>query len=227
MSIKYLVSKFLLAVLLAGSTVVADEVGLRATGNGASADARRASSIQRPASATDATSATTSSIPHDSLAATNALPPLPPGVTELKFSECFRQPIGPRGLELSEKLRSLDGGRIRILGYMVRQDQPVAHCFLLSPLPLTLHEEEYGLCDDLPATALHVFTTPGAPAQTPFTPGLLLLTGRLTLGNRVEADGRTSSVRLQLDPPTPEQQKAAQAAAGTSGAPLLRASHVH
>lgn len=146
------------------------------------------------------------------LPSTNALPSLPSGVSELKFSEFFRQPIGPRGLEYTEKLRSLEGRRIRILGYMVRQEQPVEHGFLLSPVPLTLHESEYGLADDLPVTALHVFTTKDLPARIPHTPGPMLLTGKLSLGNRNEADGRTSVVRLHLDPPTPEQRLAAEQA---------------
>jgi hypothetical protein len=200
---------FLLASLLAGNWVVADDTHTLATGNKTTADARRVSPVQQHASATDASSATTSNITHTSGAAvTNTLPPLPPGVVELKFSEFFRQPIGPRGLDYTDRLRSLEGRRIRILGYMVRQDRPADHGFLLAPLPQTLHEEEYGLCDDLPATTLHVFTTPEAPGQTAFTPGLLLLTGKLRLGNRLELDGRTSTVRLELDPPTPDQQAA-------------------
>src|SRR6266540_5578994 len=72
--------------------------------------------------------------------AADKLPPLPNGVAELKFRELFCQPIGPRGLEFSEKLRQLDGRRVRILGYMVEQGQPAPHCLLLSPLPMKLHE---------------------------------------------------------------------------------------
>jgi hypothetical protein len=135
------------------------------------------------------------------------LPPLPPGVTELKFSEFFRQPVGPRGAEFTDKIRGLDGKRVRIVGYMVRQSQPVARCFLLTPRPLTLHEEEWGFAEDLPAAVLHVFTDRTAPALTPFTPGLLLLTGTLSIGNRAELDGRVSCVRLQLDEPTPKQRR--------------------
>ena len=67
------------------------------------------------------------------------LPPAPPGVTALNFKELFK-PIGPRGLEYSEKLRGLDGRKVRILGYMVKQSQPVPWTFLLSPVPMTLHE---------------------------------------------------------------------------------------
>jgi|GEM_PF-1800069 len=209
----FLILISLLGFLLAGSPVVAGDVNNLATGNQTTAETRRVSPAQPPAFAKDAASATTSAASRTSVStSTNALPPPPPGVTDLKFNDFFRRPIGPRGLEYSDELRSLEGRRIRILGYMVRQDLSVDHCFLLSPVPQTLHEDEYGLADDLPAAALHVFTTSEAPAHTPFTPGLLLLTGKLSLGNRLEADGRTSTVRLYLDPPTPDQQQAAELA---------------
>src|SRR4051794_35662782 len=34
------------------------------------------------------------------------LPPLPEGVTELKFGDFYKKPIGPFGLEFNDKLRS-------------------------------------------------------------------------------------------------------------------------
>lgn len=135
------------------------------------------------------------------------LPPAPSDVTDLKFSELFK-PVGPRGLEYSDKLRALDGKKVRMLGYMVNQSQPVPWTFLLAPVPVTLHEEEYGLAEDMPATIVHVITQTNATPIVPHTPGLLLLTGTLGLGNREEPDGRISTVRLALDPPTPEQRAA-------------------
>ncbi len=209
-------SAFLLAIFLTGSPVVADDVK-PVTGQSANANLTRRSvpPTSSPASATEAASATTpgTNQPSPAIIASPALPPLPTGVTELKFNEFFRQPIGPRGLEYTEKLRNLEGGRIRILGYMARQARPADHCFLLAPLPLTLDEIEYGHADDLPATTLHIITTKDAPAIAPYTPGPLLLTGTLRLGNRLEADGRMSAIRLELDPPTVEQNAAAHAAA--------------
>lgn len=199
-----------LGVILSGNWLDADEVSKSEPRPPASAKTVGISSSPS-ASPDSATPPGTNQLAAASSA--HPLPPLPPGVTELKFSEFFRQPIGPRGLEYTEKLRALDGRRIRILGFMARQTKPAERCFLLSPVPLTLNEVEYGHADDLPATAIHVFTTSDAPAATPFTPGLLLLTGKLSLGNRLEADGRTSTVRLFLDPPTPEQKHAAEQAA--------------
>lgn len=144
-----------------------------------------------------------------------ALPPLPPDVTELRFGE-FYKPIGARGIEFTDKLRNLDGRRVRIMGYMVRQTQPVPWQFLLAPVPLTLHEREYGFAEDMPATLLHVTVERNLTPILPHTPGPLLLTGTLGVGNREEPDGRVSSVRLALDPPTPDQRKILSALAGGS-----------
>jgi hypothetical protein len=131
--------------------------------------------------------------------AREALPPPPSGVTDLDFGELFG-PIGARGLEYSPKARALDGKRVRMLGYMVSQDAPVAGMLLLAPFPFQLHETEYGLAEDLPATLVHVRVPDRADAVVPHTPGLLLLTGELSLEPREEPDGRISNVRLRLEP---------------------------
>ena len=133
-------------------------------------------------------------------AAVTNIPPVPKGVTELKFNEFFVTPVGPRGLELTDKLRQLDGQRVRILGYMVRQEEAPTGSFLLAPLPAQVHEHENGLADDLPASTLHVFSPSHREEAVPYTPQLLLLTGTLSVGNRTGADGRISTVRLTLDP---------------------------
>jgi len=136
------------------------------------------------------------------------LPALPAGVTQLVFSDFFRHPVGPRGLELTDKLLQLEGKRVRILGYMIQQSDPAPRCFLFSPRPVQMHEREYGFADELPASTMHVFTDASAPELVPFTPGPLLLTGTLSVGNRPEPGGRVSLVRLQLDPPTEAQREA-------------------
>src|SRR5260221_6882287 len=69
-----------------------------------------------------------------------SLPAPPAGVTELKFDELFVSPIGERGLTLTEKLRNLDGQRVRILGYMVRQEAATPGKLLLAPFPVQVCE---------------------------------------------------------------------------------------
>jgi hypothetical protein len=133
--------------------------------------------------------------------ATLALPALPASVTELKFNEFFAQPIGPRGLELTEKLRGLDGRRVRMLGYMVQQEKPPPGRLLLTPMPVDIHEHDNGLADDLPASTVFVSVPTVRDEVVPYAPGLMLLTGTLSVGNRTEPDGRISVVRLAMDPP--------------------------
>lgn len=131
----------------------------------------------------------------------NKLPPLPPGTTELKFSDFFVTPVGPRGLELTDKLRGLDGKRVRLLGYMVQRENAPQGKFLFTALPVQLHEHDSEFADDLPPATVHVSVPTCRDRRVPYAPGLMLLTGMLSLGPREEADGRISLVRLALDPP--------------------------
>jgi hypothetical protein len=128
------------------------------------------------------------------------LAPPPAGTSDIKFREFFKLPIGPRGLEPTAKLISLDGKRIRLLGYMVRQEKPAAGAFILAPLPVSVGEEDESLSDDLPASAVFVHLPVSKSMAVPYIPGLIRLTGELSVGPREEADGRVSAVRLQLDP---------------------------
>lgn len=128
------------------------------------------------------------------------LPPLPEGVAELNFQEFFKMPVGPLGLEVSEKLRSLNGKRVRILGYMGQIERENKRQFIFAAMPLKPQPEEYGACDDIPAAHI-VVTVPGNPDERiPHTPGALLLTGVLSVGP-AEDDGKPSFVRMELDPP--------------------------
>lgn len=120
------------------------------------------------------------------------------GITDLKFRELFNVPVGPRGLEPSQKLLRLDGRPVRIVGYMVDQEQ--MRSFILAPLPLKLGDEDESLADDLPAGVVFVHPATGDNRGYKHFPGLLELTGILSVGSFAEADDRVSTVRLMLDP---------------------------
>ena len=141
-------------------------------------------------------------VPHApaSLSVEGELPPPPPGVTDLKFRELFKLPIGPHGLEPTEKLLGLEGKPVRLVGYMVMQEEPASGVFILSPLPVSLGDQDEALADDLPASMIFVHIEVDDAQVVPYIPGLLRFTGILSIGNREEADGRVSSVRLRLDP---------------------------
>jgi len=136
-----------------------------------------------------------------SLAITRKPGPPPAGVADLKFQDLFKLPVGARGLEPSEKLRALDGKRVRIIGYMVRQPEAPAGSFLLSPLPAAVSDEDEPLADDMPASTIAV-TVPGV-TQKPieWIPGLIQATGVLHVGARSDApSGRVCPVQITLDP---------------------------
>lgn len=166
-------------------------------------------------------------------APTPELPPLPEGVSELKFAELFLA-IADRGLEYTPKAKALDGKRVRILGYMVRSCSCVPGRFMLTPVPVTLHDHEMGPCDDLPATTVFVDVPPlrRALQQVQHLPGLFLATGKLSLGGRDETDGRRSWVRLELERPAAQhpaiatRPEAASDAAGSTASPAPATSHL-
>lgn len=127
--------------------------------------------------------------------------PRDPPATDLGFAEMYRMPIGPRGLEPSAKLLSLDGQRVRLVGYMASTGAPVAGWLVLTPLPVSLGDEDESLSDDLPASVVFVHLSSDGAAQrrVPNLSGLLQLTGTLRLGAQQEPDGHVSAVRLLLD----------------------------
>lgn len=156
------------------------------------------------------------------------LPPLPEGVTELKFSEFFKTPVGARGMEPSEKLRQLDGRKVRLVGYFVFEDWTACSCppdgaapvtpvkkgrpappawmkhvvpgrAMFAPMPVAVSLGHFGLSDDLPLQVafLNIADRFGEPVF--FRPGIYTATGTVSLGNRDEADGRVSYVRLAVE----------------------------
>ncbi len=135
-----------------------------------------------------------------SLAVRGELAPPPAGVSDIKFGEFFKMPVGPRGLEPTEKLLSLNGKRVRLIGYMAQQEVPTERLFVLAPLPVSLGDEDESLSDDLPPSAVFVHLETTAHHPIPYLPGLIQLKGTLSVGAQEEADGHVSAVRLLLDP---------------------------
>ncbi len=134
------------------------------------------------------------------------LPPPAEGVTDLKFKEMYRMPIGPKGLEPTDKLLSLNGKKVRMVGYMVTQEKAYSDFLILTSLPVQMGDEDESLSDDLPPSAVFVHLAPGLAAKgLPNIQGLIQLTGTLRTGSREEPDGHVSSVRLELDAETSEQ----------------------
>jgi hypothetical protein len=118
--------------------------------------------------------------------------------TVIAFDEFFLPP-GRRGLEFTEKARSLEGKRVRIEGFMVRRCNHVPGQVMVAPRPVTLHEHEMGFADDLPMATVFVIAPTHDRFTLPYVRVPLAVEGTLELGNRVEPDGRVSSIRIVLD----------------------------
>lgn len=124
----------------------------------------------------------------------------PAGVAELKFRDLFKLPVGPKGLEPTDKLKGLDGKRVRIVGYMVQQEPPISGGFLLSPLPVVVGDADDSFADDIPASAIFVSLPKASDTIVPPLPGLIRLTGTLRAGAReVRGAGRVAPAVLELD----------------------------
>lgn len=127
-------------------------------------------------------------------------PTLSANVPKISLREFYKLPIGPRGIEPTEKLLSLKDKQIRVVGYMVKEEEPTVGLFMLSPVPVSLAEKEDGPADDMPVSTLFVHMPPkDADKAMAYRPGLWELTGTLRLGNLEEANGRVSYTQLILD----------------------------
>lgn len=143
-------------------------------------------------------------------AAVAAAMPTTAAPMELKFSQFFKSPIGPAGLELSEALRGADGRAVRLVGYMVAQEQAKPGRFWLTPRPVRMSEHADGEADDLPAATVTVLLDPAQRERlVAHRDGLVVLTGTLSVGRVEDETGRVSWIRLQLPPGALEAQASA------------------
>ena len=124
----------------------------------------------------------------------------PAGTQELKVQDMFRMPVGPKGIEVSERLASLDGQHVRMVGFMVRSSEPRSSAFILTPMPVEISDEDEAEADDIPFSAVLV-RLPAPPAQPiPNLDGLLQVSGVLRVSNVEDADSsRIFAVSIELD----------------------------
>lgn len=122
-------------------------------------------------------------------------------VTELRFRDFFRTPVGSTGLDISDTLSQADGQSVRLVGYMVQQENATPGRFLLTPRPVQMSEHADGDADDLPPATVVVYLDPAQQDwAVPHVRGLVTVSGKLSVSRHEESDGRVSWVRLQLDP---------------------------
>jgi hypothetical protein len=120
--------------------------------------------------------------------------------TELRFRDFFSLPIGPTGLDFSDTLKQANGQAVRLVGYMVQQENPVPGRFMLAQRPVQMSEHADGEADDLPAaTVLVRLDASQQDWLVPHVRGLVSVSGTLKVGRDEAPDGRVSWVQLHLD----------------------------
>ncbi len=146
--------------------------------------------------------------------------PPPTGVQDLAFSDFYVMPVGPLGLEPTDKLLGLRAKRVRLVGYMVHEEEPTPGVFMLTPRSVQLAEVADGPADDLPATTVFVHLSANEQQRViPYRAGPWVLTGTLELGAQSESNQRMSYTRLRLAPVPLEQAAAPSPTTPTSPQP--------
>ncbi len=122
-------------------------------------------------------------------------------VTPLELQAFFKMPIGPKGLEVSDKVLKASGQKVRLSGYMVKNELPMPGIFMLTPRPVQMSEHADGDANDLPASVCLVYLDDHQKNWiVPHVPGLLTIEGQFTF-KRIEAeDGSVAWFHLHLAP---------------------------
>ena len=131
-------------------------------------------------------------------AAADAVPAADPA--PLAFREFFEP--ASRTLKPTPRLLSLQGKRVRLVGYMAQMETPPKGGFYLCPSPV-LATEGGGGTADLPPDAVLVIVRSAEGKALGHIPRPLEVTGLLELGPQEDKDGRVSTIRIVLDGPTP------------------------
>lgn len=120
--------------------------------------------------------------------------------TPLAFSEFYRHPVGPRGLEPGARLLALAGSRVELAGYLVEATDAAGAPLIVAAVPVVLGDEDESFADDLPASVAYLHPIDERTAQAlRGCHGRVHVRGRLEIGPSDETDGRHSFVRLQAD----------------------------
>jgi hypothetical protein len=137
---------------------------------------------------------------------TSEAPALPAPAPSAPDARLELRELVTRGQTLapSAKAESLAGKRVITTGYMAQMELAPKGAFYLASRPVRCDEAGAGTAD-LPPDALLVLTDALRDRVVPFVPGPIEVSGVLEVGNRTNAEGRTSGFRLTLDAPLGER----------------------
>ena len=123
-----------------------------------------------------------------------------PPATPLSFKEFFEP--GKKELNPSAKLLSLNGKRVRLIGYMANTEEGFKGGFYLCPRPVFSDEGGNGDAD-IPPESVFVVLRSATGKEVAHKPMALEATGILEIGPKTDEDGHVTRIRLVLDKPDP------------------------
>lgn len=124
---------------------------------------------------------------------------LPQDLPVLIPDDLFVRPVGPYGLEVTDKTRGLQGQHVRLVGYMARESDPAPDRFILTGYAVEIDSYQEAGAGDIPAEAVFVRPARATGEHLPFVPGPISVAGWLEFGPKEESDQLVSSFRLVMD----------------------------
>jgi hypothetical protein len=142
----------------------------------------------------------------------------------LEFQSFFKMPLGPKGLEVTDKLVQADGQFVRLKGFMVKSENPAQGSFVLAPRPIQLSEHADGDANDLPASVCWIYLDNSQKSWVvPHIPGPITVEGIFNFKRMEAPDGSIAWFHLQLKPDAISEVQPEQA----SNQHQLQHSHSH
>ena len=126
-----------------------------------------------------------------------------PAPAALSFRELIER--SPRGLRPSPRLLSLEGRRVRLVGYMAQMEAPPKGGFYLCAAPVFATEGGGGTADLPPDAVLVIVKSARGKELAPLSRPVEV-TGVLEVGTRVDDEGHVSNIRIVLDGPAPRSR---------------------
>jgi hypothetical protein len=117
----------------------------------------------------------------------------------LEFQSFFKMPVGPKGLEVTDKVTQANGQFVRLQGFMVKTETPMHGSFVLSPRPVQLSEHADGDANDLPASVCWIYLDSTQKNWiVPHAPGPISVEGIFSFKRMEAPDGSIGWFHLQL-----------------------------
>jgi hypothetical protein len=121
--------------------------------------------------------------------------------TALELQSFFKLPMGPKGMEVTDKVKQASGQKVRMTGFMVKNELPTQGAFMLAPRPVQMSEHADGDANDLPASVCWVYLDgPQKNWSVPYIPGPVTVEGIFTFKRLEAIDGSVAWFHLQLAP---------------------------